>query len=144
MEVHARAAVKRSETPPTARIFVHAELLNDPVKRLNRKVLRRLGCKPLELDSRKAAEAICSRYARVLYRRTFQPEAEDNPCPECTQLMTILQQNPEQCPETESYDVGCFGLIKRGVSNAKSPPMAAEIKQDNSRLLGRLERESER
>jgi hypothetical protein len=101
MEIHARAAVKRSDLSPTARVYVHAVLLNDPVKRWNWQVLRRLAGRrePLELNSWEATEAICSRHVRVIYRMTFQPEAEDNPCRECTQLMTILQQNPEQYPE---------------------------------------------
>jgi predicted ATPase with chaperone activity len=101
MEIHARAAVKRSDMSPIARVYVHAVLLNDPVKRWNRRVLRRLAGRrePLELNSWEATDAICSRHVRVVYLMSFQPAKEDNPCRECTQLMTILQQNPEQYPE---------------------------------------------
>jgi hypothetical protein len=100
MEVHARAAVRRWDASPTARNYVHAVLLNDPVNRWNSQVLRHLAGRrePLELNSWEATEALCSRHVRVVYLMTFHPE-EDDACPQCKQLMIILQRNPEQYPE---------------------------------------------
>jgi hypothetical protein len=92
--------VKRWDTSPAARMFVHAVLLDDPVKRLHRHALRRLTFRrePLFLNYWEATEAICSRRVRVIYAMSFHPE-EDDACRECKQLMTILERNPEQYPE---------------------------------------------
>jgi hypothetical protein len=95
-----RAAVKRWPKSDDDRVYVHAVLLNDPVHYLGRETSRWLTSQrePLELDYWHAAEAMCGRRVRVVYKMPFHPE-EDDACPDCKQLMTILRFNPEQYPE---------------------------------------------
>jgi hypothetical protein len=81
--------------------YVHAVLLNDPVWRINRRALRQIKFRyePEYFDYWDAPEAIGGRQVRVVYTMSFQPDDEDDACPECKLLMSILQLDPEQYPE---------------------------------------------
>jgi hypothetical protein len=96
-----RAAMKRSPRSDDDRVYLHAVLLDDPVKRLHRHSLRQLrGRRELRFfNYSDAPEAMCSRRVRVVYPSTFQPDDDDDVCQDCKQLMAILQLDPEQYPE---------------------------------------------
>jgi hypothetical protein len=100
--VDIRAALKWWDTSPTtgSRAHVHGVSLNE--WRWNRGRLRRLRSRRREtmrLGPWPVVEAICGRRVREVSATTFRPEFEDNPCPECTQLMQFLPWDPEQLPE---------------------------------------------
>lgn len=94
-----RAATKLPKSADD-RLFVHAVLLNDPVKRIYNDTLRRLRFQhgPEEFHYLGAPEAICGRHVRVVYPMPFKPDEEDDACPECKQLLSILRVDPEQYP----------------------------------------------
>jgi hypothetical protein len=95
-----RAAAKRSPNSADDRVYVHAVLFNDPVWRRNGDTLRRLRFQrePVNLPPWDAVEAICSRRVRLVYPMTFHSEDEDA-CPDCKQLTTILRLDRERYPE---------------------------------------------
>jgi hypothetical protein len=97
-----RAALKGWDTAPTATsgVYVHGVSLNE--RRWHRATLRRLRLRrrdPIRLGSWPVVEAICGRRVQLVYAMPFQPKKEDNPCPECAELMHFLPWDPEQLPE---------------------------------------------
>jgi hypothetical protein len=95
-----RAAIKRWPKSDDDRVYVHAVLLNDPVHHLGRQTTRLLMLQQeaVELDYWHGAEAMCGRSVRVVYKMPFHLE-EDDACPDCKRLMTILRFDPDQYPE---------------------------------------------
>jgi hypothetical protein len=98
---NSRAAAKRSPASADDRIFVHAVLLNDPVKRLNRlKLSRRVKSESglIHFEHWDAPEAICSRRVRLVYPMPFDTAEPENPCNQCLGLLEVLRKNPNLYP----------------------------------------------